>query len=165
VDLCVDDTGDLNGPEAFWNFNTANAAAVQFDPARPATGCTGYANPFGVSGSGIAFASQIRSHDMLRFAIVSYRPSLLLVAANAKLFAFRMTIDASTSIEAGGSQPGCTSMVAMTLEQLTPETQSGSPTTILTTGSQMLNYISVNGAPFVVATQRHSWGALKAMYR
>ena len=165
VDICLDNAGDLHGVDAFWDFQTANAGALNGTARRPATGCVGYADPFSPLGSGFALASAVLSTEMLRIAVISYRPSGLSVLANSKLFAFALTIDASTSLEAGGTAPGCTSQASMTLEQVIPGSLSGVPTTTLTTGSLAMNYIFINGAPFVVAAKRHSWGSLKSLFR
>ena len=102
---------------------------------------------------------------MLRTATQTYRPSPLAVARDARIFVISLTMDGSTAVEAGGSNLGCPMPVTMTVEQVIPGSLSGIPTTTLSSGSQMTNYVQVNGAGFVVPVARHSWGSLKSLYR
>lgn len=164
LDFCVQ--GDITGSANFWDMETANSGALNASPQRPTTGCTGYLNAFGVANSGSAFAAARRSESMVRIATTSYRPSNVAVNINAKVFAIALLIDASTSFEASGSPAyGCLMPNGISLEQIIPGSANNSPVTTLTSGSQMLNYVFVNGSGVVTPTQRHSWGALKAMYR
>ena len=108
-----------------------------------------------------------RTESMVRIATTSYRSFNLAVNINAKVFAIGLMIDGSTSFEASGSPAhGCTMPNGISLEQIAPGSAYNNTVTTLTSGSQMLNVVYVNGSGGVVTpTQRHSWGALKAMYR
>ena len=87
-----------------------------------------------------------------------------------RLFGFQMSIDASTSAEAGGSALGCATEVRVTLEQIIPGSAVGSPTTTLTSRDETsgLHQIVSFNSPYLLpplSASRHSWGELKSLYR
>jgi len=176
VDCIVDLTptgGDPNTTANFWDFGVTNSAALGGGQARPSTGCTGYTNTFSPAGSGFAAAAATQYPSnyppRTRISCLSYRPSNLSVAANAKLFGLQITVDASTSAEALGDPngpAGCTLPVGIALEQAIPGSAAGNPTTTLIDGNTPGgNIVLVNGANAPTPTARHSWGQLKSLYR
>ena len=149
----------------FWDLEVANNAALGITRARPAICSPTYANSWSPAGSGEGAAAAVQSATRCRVATTCYRPTNLNAALNAKLFGFQLSIDGSTAFEAGGTATGCLTPVGVSLQQLTPQAASGAPTTILTTGSQMLNTVIINGAGLPTPTTHRSWGALKSLYR
>jgi hypothetical protein len=174
IDLAV--SGDMSGNASFWDFGGANSAGLGLTHTRPSSGCTGYTATFSLTGSaeGIAFRQQSPSNT--RMGIVVARPSTgpLSVQANQKLFGFNMTFDTSTSAEGGnGTGAGCGSVPAtLVLQQITPGSLQGIQTTVLQTGASATNCVVMGaagtaGSPTcgAVPVQRHTWGALKSLYR
>lgn len=170
VDFSVGGTA-TTGAGNFWDLQTTNAAAINGTQARPAspTGvCTNYTNTWNVSGAGFATAQSDKSPSVCRVGVVTFRPTGLSTTANQKLFGFQLTIDCSTSAEAGGAGgPGCTQPATIVLQELTPQTLSGSPTTPLNTPSVFSNCVTANGGTNcgAVPAARHTWGQLKSLYR
>ncbi len=158
--------GDINSSANFWDLQTNNSAALNGAPGRPTSGCSTYANAFGVANSGFAAAAAVQRSDRVRVATTSYRPNNLATTANQKIFAFQLLIDLSTSAEASGAGGnGCLQPIALALEQIIPGSASNAPVTTLTSGSSALNYVLANGGSLPTATSRRSWGQLKAMFR
>ena len=173
ADLAVQ--GDLATSANFWDFFSTNGAAVGLSHVRPATGCTGYLSTWSPVGSGEAIAYSPRSPSIIRMGVVCFRPSVLAVTANQKLFGYAMTIDTGTSAEFnGGVGPvGCSTVPAtMVLQQLVPGSATGLSTSTLVAGSLATNcnLIGANGTSGsptcqAVPVQRHTWGRLKSLYR
>ncbi len=169
VDFTVPNMQTTNN---FWEFSVGNPAALAGAQGRPATGCTGYVNTFGVANAAFGIgAFPKNNYQYERIAIVVARPTNLVVAANSKQFCAQMTIDASTSAESGlGTATGCsTAPVAMLLQSIDPSSAGGDPN-----ATQLANP-SLTAAPGVVGnggslstvvpTRRHTWGQLKSLYR
>ena len=172
ADAILDITvANANSGSNFWDFQTANSAALNGAPNRPATLCSTYTNAFGVANSGFAAAAAVQSPNRVRIATTSYRPSNLAAALNQKIFAFQLSFDLSTSAEAnqGGTSTGCQSPAGIVLEQIIPGSASNAPVTTLSTGTGTipggLNSVIANGAGLPTAATRHTWGQLKNMYR
>ena len=138
--------GEVNEAATFWDLEVANASVLSGTQRRPATGCADYTNPYLPPGSGFAVGAAVRGPRMVRIACTAYRAGTLAVKAGQKIFAFQLTLDASTSAESsGGNLTGCTQPVSITLDSLTPGSLSNAPTTVLKSGSQMLNSVVFNG--------------------
>jgi hypothetical protein len=172
-DLAVQ--GDLATTASFWDFGTGNPAALGLSHTRPAAGCTGYLSTWSPVGSGEAVAYAPRSPSITRMGIVAFRPTILAVTANQKLFGWALTVDTGTSAEFnGGVGPaGCSTVPAtMVLQQLSPGSSTGAATSLLVAGSlaSNCNLIGANGTAgspncLAVPVQRHTWGRLKSLYR
>ena len=155
--------GDVTGPANFWDLQTSNAVALNGTGARPTSGCTGYANNFGVANSGFAVGGAVRGPGSVRLSSTAYRPSTVAALVNSKLFASQITLDLSTSVESTlGTATGCTLPVSIAVEQCLP---GGTGATLLTGPSLASQVVALNGAGQPTATARHSWGALKSLYR
>jgi hypothetical protein len=166
-DLVVD--GDVTTNATFWDFQSANTAAITSRHQRPAVGCADYTDVWNRSGSGSAWAAALRSPSNVRVATVSYRLTDYAALANQRLFGVQLVLDTHQAIEAGGAATGCTRGVCMVLQQAIPGSAIGSPTTVLTAPSVFGNEVTFNGGSttmcFSVPTVRHTWGQLKSLYR
>jgi len=169
IDLIFDVgvNGDVNDDATFWDFATADSAAVGTLHTRPVTGCDAYTDTWSPEGSGSGALGVYRSPGATRIVALAYRPTPLAVAVNQKLFGLRLTIDASTSLEFGGTTTGCSKGVCIILNELVPRTFSGNDGSALTTSSVFGNQVIINAGPFcyVIPTRKHTWGQLKSLYR
>jgi hypothetical protein len=158
--------GDVTGPANFWDFQVANASALGGTGARPSTGCDDYTNLFNVPDAGFAVGGLVRGPDDVRLASTAFRPFGVHEAALSRQFASQITIDAGTSVEAGrgGTVTGCSTSATIWVDHLLPGA-SGNPT-ILYLPSLSPGYVMVSGGDGLpVPATRHSWGALKSLYR
>ena len=170
IDLVFDlgINGDVNSDATFWDFANANSAALGTLQTRLAIGCNAYTDTWASpEGSGSGALGVYQSPARARIVALAYRPSPLAVLANEKLFGLRLTIDASTSLEAGGTTTGCSKSVCIVLDELFPRTFSGNDGTALTSGSVFGNQVIINAGPFcfVIPTRKRTWGQLKSLYR
>jgi hypothetical protein len=165
-------SGDVNSDATFWDFGNVNAAAVgSLHTRSTAAGCSAYTNAWQPSGSGSGSLGVYRSPTIVRVVALCYRPSGLATTANQKLWGIQMSIDASTSVEAGqgGVGTGCSKAACIVLNSIQPRAISGNDGLNLTSGSVFGNQVTVNGAAvsqcLAVPTQKHTWGQLKSLYR
>lgn len=180
VDCLIDiqiSGGDINSSANFWDFSNVNNAALGINHLRPAN-CTAYANTWNKTGAGVSLATLVRSPTQIRVSCGAYRPDIfdaagvpapVGAAANEKLFGLQMTIDGSTAAEAGGAATGCTLPAAVVVQQATPQSQTGLPTTILmgpNVNADPVAHLNGDNTPAsAVPTARHTWSQLKSLYR
>jgi len=155
---------------SFWDFEGNNVAALSNGHTRPATICNAYTATWSLSGSGEGVLAFITGANTERIKALAYRPGPLAYTANQKLFGMTVGIDASTSAEFGGTAgPGCTNPVCFVLNDVFPRLVSGNPTQDLSGPSVFGNQVTVNGGTaaqcLIVPTKKHTWGALKSIYR
>jgi len=165
--------GDIHSNATFWDFESANQSALGVNHLRPPAGCAGavnYVNVWNRPGAGAATAALVRTPQNVRIAAGSYRPDNFIANANQTLFGWQLTIDASTSVESGGTGSGCADPACIWIDQAIPESAAGAPTTTLL-GSN-LDYYPVVGVnvPFGYCIPpdpvvRRSWAQLKSLYR
>ena len=148
---------DVGGAANFWDLEIANASSLSGSQRRPATGCAEYTNPFLPPGSGFAVGAAVRGPGLVRIACTAYRAGTLAVKAGQKIFAFQVTLDASTSAEATrGELTGCSLPATITLDSLAPGSLSNAPVTLLKSGSQLLNSVVFNGGLLPASAPRDS---------
>jgi len=145
---------DLQGPDldasSFWNVTSTGCGSngvLGFSHVRPAVGCTGYVSTWGPTGSSEAVEATLTG-SVQRIAFTCYRPTILSVAANQKLFAFEFTSDASQAVEAGGPCTGCPQSVCLVWKSGRPHRVCGLTPSELTTGTGVpgvSNALSFNG--------------------
>jgi hypothetical protein len=166
--------GDVTGDAGFWDFGGANAGAVGSLHTRPSSpGCTAYTNTWQPSGSGAGSLGVTNTLNNTRVRVVAlcYRPTALSTAANQKMWGIQLSIDASTSVDAGGAPTatGCDKAACIVLNSIQPRTVSGADDTNLTTGSVFGNQVTINsgttGQCQAVPTKKRTWGQLKSLYR
>ena len=168
IDAILDVTvnGDVTTAATFWDLAVTNAPGT--DHRRPTTLCTLYNNVWNVAGAGSAALGIIRGPGSVRLAAQCQRPTLFSAALNQKLFGFQMSVDASTSTEAGGVNSGCSTAAAVALEQIIPGSANNNATTTLTSPDPTTGggtVVIFNGASLPTSSSRHSWGQLKSLYR
>lgn len=162
--------GDVNSDANFWDFATANAAAVGSSQIRPAAGCVGYTATWSPSGSGAGSLGVAQSPSHMRIVALCYRPTGLAITANQKLWGINITVDGSTSVESGaGTAVGCGDAACFVLNSIIPRAVSGNDGAELSSGALFGNQVTVNAgtAPqcLSVPTKKHTWGQLKSLYR
>jgi len=174
VDFFLQTPGaDINSNANFWDFATFNQSGIGLNHLRAGTGCstpTVYANTWNKTGAGVSLAAIVKSPTNVRLSAGSYRPDNFSATAGQNLFGYQLSLDGSTSTEAGGTGAGCTDAAIVVVQQATPQSSSGSPTTILTGPSNNVSPCSsINGGVTAncaaVPTQRHTWSQLKSLYR
>jgi len=175
VDALVDVTlkaGDVHSDATFWDFESVDPAALGLNHLRPSSGCLSpsYANTWNRTGAGVSLGALVRTPRNVRIAAGSYRPDYFVASANQKLFGWQMTLDGSTSVEAGGGATGCSAPACISVIQAIPQSAVGNPTTTLS-GGNLTTYpwVGVNIASVVCIPPdpviRHTWSQLKSMYR
>src|SRR5258706_13094291 len=105
----------------------------------------------------------------MRIVALCYRPTGLAITANQKLWGINITVDGSTSAEAGGLGAGCGDAACFVLNSVQPRAVSGNDGSNLTSGALFGNQVTVNAgtAPqcLSVAAKMQNRGQLKAPYR
>ena len=171
IDITV--AGDVSGAANFWDFSSVNAGALSVSLPRPAAICNAYASVWGVAGSTESHSALVFSSipNHVRIAVGANRPTDFACTLNQKIFGCSLTIDASTSVEAGGSTNGCELPAWLALTQLIPQSRTNGPASPLVDPSANVNTCShINGdvtqcRELFDPTLRHTWGRLKSLYR
>jgi hypothetical protein len=169
ADVCLHTRTDFETSATFWNFTAGgDLAAVHASPARPAAGCGGYS----AGGWTTSFVSPgvIQPPWGLHFTAGSVSAGGFSVVANQKIFAMQLIIDASSSVEAGGTMTGCALPVDLAVMELDLRRASGGSGTPLTAGSLTGGAVMLNGADVSdckgdLPVHRNTWGQLKSLYR
>jgi hypothetical protein len=164
--LDVFTAGDLASTTNFWNFAGANAAAVTLANSIPAAQCDGFTRDvWTIAGSGSAWQAAVHEPGVLRIWGNVYRPRNYPSVVDQQIFAARITIDTASSLERGGSLPGCCEFATeFVLQQLVPMTANAGPMFPLTTPGLASNRLVV-GCPMAVPAVHRTWGELKSLYR
>jgi len=161
--------GDINTTANFWDFATTNQNGLGLLHTRPGVGCTGYTNTWSQTGAGVSLGALVRSPTNVRVAAGSYRPGAISTLANQKLYGYQLTLDATTSVQGGGTQGGCTLPAALVVDHAIPQSSVGTPTTTLTGPSLNPSLCAhINGdvtSCGAVPAVRHTWSELKSLYR
>ena len=171
--------GDLNSTATFWNAanDGPNAALlnVAFAPIGGFAVCGGYTRTFGaVTGSGLVAAMVVETPATFRIVAAGFLPAPRAVAQDEKLFGLAIDFDATSPSQREAPLTGCSQPVCITAQQVTPnryDSASGrtEPMTTLTSAASFGTLVGFNGAAgtqcYAVPARRHTWGALKALYR
>jgi hypothetical protein len=169
IDITFDFTvaGDLTSDANFWDFSAGNAAALGSAFTRAAN-CTAYTNTW-PSGSISGALGVFRTPNIQRIVAAAARSTGLATIANQKLFGIQLTVDASTSAEAGGVAVGCTKAMAIVLNNIQPRTISGVDPQAEQSPAGFGQCVTANSASgtmcAAVPTRKHTWGRLKSLYR
>lgn len=161
---------------SFWNVDATGCGAtgLNANQARPAVAVCGtapnaYTAAWSPAGSGNAIAALRRGPAIQRLAFTVFRPSVLSVTANQKVFGAQIFFNNNGDL--GASCGGCLSPVAMVWNSGKPGT-GGTPATELTgpTGFApgVNNCVGFNGGASncaAVPVKNRSWGQLKSLYR
>jgi hypothetical protein len=160
-------TGNITSTANFWDFETANAGCIALDHLRPGSGCSApiaYANTWNTAVAGVSWAALVLSPQKVRMAAGAYRGNNFAAAAGQNLFGFQLSLNGSTSVEAGGATNGCPFNVIFLVQQAVPQSAAGNPTTTLVGPSNNVTPYATINAGFVPA-KRQTWAQLKSLYR
>ncbi len=166
VKLWVGPSGESTSSATFWDFSSANSAALKSSPLRP-LGCSPYSPAFGVAGSASSVAAHFIDPLRIQIDVNANRPTPVTVLAEQKLFGMQLLVDLGTSLESGtGSFEGCVDWAFLALTELVPRSASGASVTSFEHTGDLTPYaVVVNPPPPGLPVARQSWGRLKSLYR